>query len=341
MLSSTAKKARLFRTWIAGHPLWCAWQVTYRCNFRCKFCGYWHDPMGQQPEPSVEDYARGAHKLASWGSMFISLAGGEPLLRTDLPDVAAAIAEYHLPFVTTNGFLATPEIARDLYEAGLWGVSVSIDYADPAKHDAARGMDGAWEQAWRAVEMFSNARKYDYQRINVMAVLLDDNIDQIEDLMQMAAKHDAYFMIQPYGFRKINSRKFEHNDGPVSPRLLEMWRRNGNFLSNPIYLSKFDEFLAGGIPNCRAGRAFFNIDSTGDIAICVENRHRPIANLLTDHPHTIRDALRAASKGNGCTSCWYNCRGEVESLYKPRSLLMSLPSFLWNRGSASDGGRWT
>ncbi len=341
MLSSTTKKARLFRSWTAGHPLWCAWQVTYRCNFRCRFCGYWHDPMGQQPEPTVEDYARGARKLASWGSMFVSLAGGEPLLRTDLPDVAAAIAEYHLPFVTTNGFLATPEIARDLYEAGLWGVSVSIDYADPKRHDAARGMDGAWEQAWRAVEMFSKARKYDYQRINVMAVLLDDNIDQLEDLMRMAAKHDAYFMIQPYGFRKINSKKFEHNDGPVSPRLLEMWRRNGNFLSNPIYLSKFDDFLAGGIPNCRAGRAFFNIDSTGDIAICVENRHRPIANLLTDHPHKIRDALRAASKGNGCTSCWYNCRGEVESLYKPRSLLMSLPSFLWNRGSASDGGRWT
>jgi MoaA/NifB/PqqE/SkfB family radical SAM enzyme len=341
MLSSTTKKARLFRSWTAGHPLWCAWQVTYRCNFRCRFCGYWHDPMGLQPEPSVEDYARGAKKLASWGSMFVSLAGGEPLLRTDLPDVAAAIAEFHLPFVTTNGFLATPEIARDLYAAGLWGVSVSIDYADPKQHDAARGMDGAWEQAWRAVDMFSKARKYDYQRINVMAVLLDDNIDQLEDLMQMAAKHDAYFMVQPYGFRKINSKKFEHNDGPVAPRLLDMWRRNGNFLSNPIYLSKFDQFLDGGIPNCRAGRAFFNIDSTGDIAICVENRHRPIANLLTDHPHKIRDALRAACKGNGCTACWYNCRGEVESLYKPRSLLMSLPSFLWNRGSASDGGRWT
>lgn len=342
MLDSFTKKARLLRTWTAGHPLWCAWQVTYRCNFRCKFCGYWHDPMGDQPEPAVEKYRLGARKLASFGSMFVSLAGGEPLLRDDLPEIVGEVAEFHLPFVTTNGWLATRQVAEDMMAAGLWGVSISIDYADPAKHDAARGKDGAWQQAWRAVEIFVAARKYDYQRVNVMAVLLDDNLDELEELMHMAAKHKAYFMVQPYGFRKINSRRFEHKAGPASPRLLEMWRRNRNFLSNPVYLSKFDEFLSGGVPGCRAGRAFFNIDSAGDIAICVENKTRPVANLFTHSQHHIRDRLRAASRDNKCTCCWYNCRGEVESLYRPRSLLMSLPMFFFNRGEA-DGekmGRW-
>ncbi len=298
--------------------------------------------MGQAPEPTVDDYALGARKLASFGSMLVSLAGGEPFLRTDLPNIVAAIAEYHLPFVTTNGWLVDEKIARDVMAAGLWGVSISIDYSDPAMHDSARGMDGAWEQAWKAVEIFSAARKYDYQRVNVMGVLLDDNIDHLEDLMKMAADRNAYFMVQPYGHRKINSKKYEHRDGAVSPRLLDMWKRNQNFLSNPVYLGKFDEFLNGGVSNCRAGRAFFNIDSTGDIAICVENRPTPIANLISDTQYKIRDALRTASKNNDCTCCWYNCRGEVESLYKPRSLMMSLPTFFFNRGSA-DGekmGRW-
>ncbi len=341
MLSSFTKKTRLVRSWTAGHPLWCAWQVTYRCNFRCAFCGYWRDPMGKEPEPTLEDYTLGARKLASYGSMFISLAGGEPLLRPDLPDIARTVAEFHLPFVTTNGWLATPERAEALMAAGLWGVSVSIDYADAARHDAARGMPGAWEQAWRAVEWFHRARKYDYQRVNVMAVLLDDNLDELEELMSMAAARKAYFMVQPYGRLKTGSRKFEHNDGAVSPRLLDLWRRNPNFLSNPHYLRQFDRFLAGGVPNCRAGRAFFNIDSTGDIAICVENRRRPVANLLRDSRHVIRDRLRAAAKNNPCTQCWYNCRGEVESLYQPRSLLMSLPTFFYNRGSAEGKmGRW-
>lgn len=341
MVSSFTKKARLVRTWTAGHPLWCAWQVTYRCNFRCSFCHYWRDPMGKLPEPTLEDYVLGAKKLASYGSMFISLAGGEPLLRKDLPDIARAIARFHLPFVTTNGWLATPELAEELMTAGLWGVSISIDYAEPARHDAARGRQGAWRRAWKAVDYFDRARKYDYQRVNVMAVLLHDNIDELETLMQMAAEHNAYFMVQPYGYLKTGSKDFEHNDGPVSPRLLEMWRRNRNFLSNPHYLGQFDAFLHGGVPNCRAGRAFFNIDSTGDIAICVENRQTPVANLLRDSQHVIRDRLRAASKNNPCMKCWYNCRGEVESLYKPRSLMMSLPTFLHNRGQARGKmGRW-
>lgn len=341
MLSSFQKKARLVRTWTAGHPLWCAWQVTYRCNFRCSFCGYWRDPMGRAPEPTVEEYARGAKKLASYGSMFVSLAGGEPLLRPDLPEIARAIARFHLPFVTTNGWLATKESAEALMAAGVWGVSVSIDYAQPDRHDAARGCPGAWERAWRAVEYFSRARRFDYQRVNVMAVLLHDNLNDLETLMKMAAERGAYFMVQPYSRRKTGSREFEHRNGPVAPRLLELWRRHRNFLSNPRYLARFDQYFRGGVPNCRAGRAFFNIDSTGDVAVCVENRLRPVANLLRDTPHVIRDRLRQAARNNACAACWYNCRGEVESLYQPASLLFSLPSFFFNRGAARGRmGRW-
>jgi MoaA/NifB/PqqE/SkfB family radical SAM enzyme len=342
MLSDVRKKARLMRAWTGRHPVWCAWQVTYRCNFRCRFCGYWHDPLGRQPEPTVDDYRIGARKLASFGTMLISLAGGEPLLRHDLPEIVGEIAQVHMPFVTTNGWLATEELADALMSAGLWGVSISIDYADPARHDAARGMDGAWRQAWRAVEIFSRARKYDYQRVNVMSVLLSDNLDQLEPLMQMAADRQAYYMIQPYGVLKTGSKAHIHNNGPVSPKLLGMWERNRNFLSNPRYLSRFDDFLTGGIPGCKAGRAFFNIDSAGDVAICVENKHRPVANLYRDPAHHLRDAIRKHSRNNRCTSCWYNCRGEIESLYHPKSLLMSLPTYVYNHGAADGGkmGRW-
>ena len=332
MISDTGKKWRLFRAWTSRYPLWCAWQVTYRCNFRCSFCGYWHDPLGSAGEAGVGDYAIGARKLATCGTMMVSLAGGEPMLRPDLPEIITEIGRYHFPFITTNGWFVTPQSAHDLMAAGLWGVSVSIDYADPARHDQARGMDGAWEQAWRAVEMLSAARLHKHQRVNVIAVLLHDNIDDIEPLIAMAAKRGAYFMVQPYSRQKTGSSRFQHNDGKVSDRLVALRRRWGNFLSNPLYLSRFDEYFAGGIEGCRAGRAFFNIDSTGDIAICVDNKDKPVANLYKDPPATIRNHLRAASKRNNCDKCWYNCRGEVESLYRPVGLMQSLPTLFFDRG---------
>jgi len=334
MLSPTEKKWRLFRAWTSNHPLWCAWQVTYRCNFRCRFCHYWHDPLGRADEPTVADYAAGARKLAGMGTLLISLAGGEPLLRADLPDIVAAIGEYHFPFVTTNGWLVTPQSARDLMHAGVWGVSVSIDYARSDPHDRRRGMVGAWEQAWRAVELLSAARIHKFQRVNVIAVLMEDNFDELEGLLAMSARRCAYFMVQPYGHLKTGSRAYVHDNGPVSPRLLQLRRTWRNFLSNPYYLGLFDAFLGGGVGNCRAGRAFFNIDSTGDIAPCVERRGHPVANLYRDDVRAIRDRLRHASKDNRCVACWYNCRGEVESLYRPWGLLKSLPTLLFDRGAA-------
>lgn len=335
-VTSLQKKWRLFRSWTSLHPLWCAWQVTYRCNFRCRFCNYWHDPLGQQAEPTISDYELGAKKLASYGTLMVSLAGGEPLLRHDMPEIVEAIGRYHFPFITTNGWLATRNVAEDLMRAGLWGVSVSIDYADPDRHNQRRGMDGAWQQAWKAVELFSAARKHRFQRVNVIAVLMDDNLDQLESLIQMAAERDAFFMVQPYGYRKTGVRAFEHNDGAVSPTLLKLRRKYRNFLSNPYYLERFDRFLDEGIPDCRAGRAFFNIDSTGDIAICVEHKDRPIANLYRDHAGYIHRKLWAASKNNPCTDCWYNCRGEVESLYTFDGLRKALPTLFLDRGRASD-----
>jgi len=337
MLKPLQKKWRLFRAWASRHPVWCAWQVTYRCNFRCRFCHYWHDPLGWGPEPTVDDYARGAGKLAQLGSLLISLAGGEPLLRLDLPEIVRAIARFHFPFVTTNGWLVTPQAARDLMQAGVWGVSVSIDYADPARHDRRRGMSGAWEQAWRAVEMLSEARVHKFQRVNVISVLMDDNIDDVQPLLEMAARRRAYYMVQPYGYLKTGTRAYEHNNGPVAPRLLALREAWPNFLSNPYYLSQFDSFLHGGVSGCKAGRAFFNIDSAGDIAICVESKGRPVANLYRDDIRLVRDRLREASRDNRCTQCWYNCRGEVESLYRPGALMKSLPTLFFDRGAAKGG----
>jgi len=334
MLSALQKKVRLFRTWTSRHPLWCGWQVTYRCNFRCRICHYWHDRLGHVCEPTVADYTRGARKLASYGTLMVSLAGGEPMLRTDLPEIIQAVAEYHFPFLTTNGWFVTEETAREIMQAGIWGVSVSIDYADPAKHDRARGIDGAWRQAWRAVELLRAARVHKFQRVNVIAVLMADNIGDIEQLIKLAAQREAYFMVQPYGHLKTGSYAHCHSDGAVSPKLVELRSRYPNFLSNPRYLQLFDAFLAGGVPNCRAGRAFFNIDSTGDIAICVESKDHPVANLYRDSAPVIHKRLQAASKGNTCMDCWYNCRGEVECLYSPISLLKSLPTYLLDRGKA-------
>jgi MoaA/NifB/PqqE/SkfB family radical SAM enzyme len=277
MLSPLHKKWRLFRTWSSRYPVWCAWQVTYRCNFRCGFCQYWKDPAGQLPEQTLEQIREGSRKLAGMGTLMISIGGGEPTLRDDLAEVVAAIAEYHFPFLTTNGYRVTPKLAGELFEAGLWGASISLDHADPAQHDRGRGVKDAYDRAVKALDCFAGARRYAWQRVNLMCVLMHDNLDDIERLIQLAAEHDAYFMVQPYCTRKTGSEAFVCKSSEIGRRLVDLRRRYANFLSNPVFLSRFDEAIGRGVGGCKAGLAFFNIDSRGDVAICVERRGSPVA----------------------------------------------------------------
>ncbi len=334
MLGSTAKKWRLLRQWTARYPMWCAWQVTYRCNFRCGFCGYWQDPRGAESEPSADQIGQACRKLDKLGTMLISLAGGEPLLRADIVEIVRKVARFHIPFITTNGWLLTPELARQLFQAGLWGVSVSIDYADPAMHDKRRGAKGAFDRAVRALDYLTAARVHRWQRVNVMTVLLHDNLDHIEPLLRLAARHDAYLMVQPYGMLKTGHDLFCCRQEGVSQRLLNLRQRYRNFLSNPHFLSRFDEALNGGVAGCRAGSAFFSIDSLGEVSSCVEPCATPVGNIYQDDGQVLMRRLRQQARGNNCRQCWYNCRGEVEMLYRPLGLARSLPTLLFDRGRA-------
>lgn len=334
-LTPLAKKLGLFRSWASGHPAWIAWQVTYRCNLRCTFCNYWQQPSRPAEELTLEQFRDGSRRLADLGAVLVSLAGGEPLVRDDIVDVVEAVGRYHFPFITTNGWNVTEPLARELFRAGCWGVSVSLDYADAARHDEQRGRAGAFDRAVAALEILSKARRHAWQRVNVMCVLLDDNLGEIEALLKLARRFDAYFMIQPYSQLKTGEAAFTARSG-ASRHLLSLRGRYANFLSNPYFLERFDRFLAeGGVPGCLAGRAFCNIDERGGVALCVERRDRPLGNILTTPPAELVRRLHRAAAANTCTRCWYNCRGEIEALYSPMGLLRSLPTFLFNRGRPS------
>jgi len=327
MQTPLRRKLGIVASYWLRRQFWAAWQVTYRCNFRCTFCNYWKKERPSDHELTPEQFADGAEKLREIGNMMVSLAGGEPLLRRDLPEIVEALAKYHLPMITTNGWLVTEDLARELWARGLYGVSVSIDFADAERHDRARGVRGAYKRAVRALETFSRTRTQPRQKVNLMAVLRNDNLDEMEKLILLAKKRDAYFMVQPYCSMKTGDESFAPQ-GHVSKTLIELKKRHKNFLSNTVFLERFDEALNGGVPGCLAGRSFFNIDHRGDIAKCVEDMDNPVGNILTSSTEEILAGLSEAHRRNTCKACWYNCRGEVEVIYNPRGLINFIPTLL-------------
>ena len=105
--------------------------VTDRCNLRCIYCMP-KEGIEWLPHKDILSYEELVHLvrlLASMGIHRLRLTGGEPLVRTDLPDLISAlhavdgIDEINL---TTNGILFSP-MARDLLDAGVHGINFSLD----------------------------------------------------------------------------------------------------------------------------------------------------------------------------------------------------------------------
>ena len=314
--------------------LYCSWQVTYRCNFRCSFCHYWKMKTDPKEELTVSDFASGAQKLKQIGTMIVSLAGGEPLIRKDLPELVQEVSAYHFPFITTNGWLVTQEKAKQLFSSGLMGAAVSIDFPEDKKHDQNRGREGAFRRAIEAVKYFVEAKSNRFQKVDITAVLLKENLDQMEKLIILAKNLGAEFTLQPYSdLKTVRSERDFSVDREVSKHLLQLKKKYPNFKSSTEYLGRFDQFLNGGVDRCQAGRLFFNIDQRGEIAKCVEDLKNPIGNIRTVEINEMKSKLLKKQEENECKCCWYGCRGEVECFYTWNGIRSSLGRIFAYKGT--------
>jgi molybdenum cofactor biosynthesis protein A len=105
--------------------------VTDRCNLRCSYC---MPPTGIPFLEKTElldfgEIMRLATILVGQGVSKIRITGGEPFMRADLLELAAALKSLpgmqHL-HITTNGVLAERHL-KNLRELGLAGINLSLD----------------------------------------------------------------------------------------------------------------------------------------------------------------------------------------------------------------------
>jgi molybdenum cofactor biosynthesis enzyme MoaA len=101
--------------------------VTHRCNMECANC---YSPIRNLPDVSKEDLIKFFSRLGR--KTEVRLTGGEPTLRSDLPELIRAINQHgHRAAIMTNGLrLADREYAQSLFDAGLKFVCISVNGAD-------------------------------------------------------------------------------------------------------------------------------------------------------------------------------------------------------------------
>jgi 12,18-didecarboxysiroheme deacetylase len=128
------------------------WNVTRRCNLKCVHCYAHAKDIPFDNELTTDQGKALIEDLAAFGSPVMLFSGGEPLVRKDLPQLAAYAVERGMrAVISTNGTLITPKMARTLKEIGLSYVGISLDGMQEI-NDRFRGINGAFKSALEGIK---------------------------------------------------------------------------------------------------------------------------------------------------------------------------------------------
>ena len=134
-------------------------EITSRCNLRCRYCYYFDNTEVDYKDLPTDEWLQFFDELGRCAVMDVTLQGGEPFIRKDLPQLIEGIVRNRMRFnLLSNGTLIDDAIAAFLAETGRCdSVQVSVDGSGPETHDACRGT-GSFEKAVRGISTLQRHR---------------------------------------------------------------------------------------------------------------------------------------------------------------------------------------
>lgn len=178
--------------------------VTDKCNLRCVYCMPMEGLPWLKREAllSYEEIERIVRTMAGMGLKRVRITGGEPLVRRDLPELAAMLSK--VPGIedlslSTNAVLLA-EHADALRAAGVHRLNVSLDSLRPDRVDEIARRPGSYPKIMAGLQA---AEEAGFAPIKINVVLIrGQNDDEIEDFARITRErpwHIRFIEMMPTG----------------------------------------------------------------------------------------------------------------------------------------------
>ena len=179
--------------------------VTDRCNLRCIYCmpeeGVQH--VSRSLILQEEEILRICRVMAELGIRKIKLTGGEPLVRSGMPQLVEKLKNMtgiEKVTLTTNGVLLKEQM-KDFARAGLDGLNISLDTLDEACSRRITRRD----ELDRMLEGISEALKYPEISLKINCVPLgipEQDLCRVALLARNHRVHVRFIEMMPIGMGK-------------------------------------------------------------------------------------------------------------------------------------------
>lgn len=247
-------------------PLSVQLDLTYRCNERCVHCYLDHDDHGEMTTAEIKKLL---DELAAAGVFFLTMSGGEILLRKDFFEILEyARALLFSVKLKTNAVMIRERQAERIRSLGVQSVQISIYSHRPEVHDAITKVPGSLKRSLRAIRLL----KAHGLNVTIADVLMLQNIQDYPGVRALAAELGVLFTIDPTITPKM--------DGDRSILDLNVDRTAlGRLFRDEALVGSVEEFCRppkeaddddlDGQP-CSAGHTACYVSPYGDVYPCVQ-----------------------------------------------------------------------
>ena len=187
--------------------------VTELCNLRCRYCMPAEGVCKKDHTQMLteDEMITAVEAAATLGVRKLRITGGEPLVKRNIVSIcrrAAAVEGIKEVCLTTNGILL-PKLAKELKEAGVKRLNLSLDTLDPEKYAYITRV-GTLDDFWAGLHAALDAG---FRKVKINAVLIGGfNDNEIVPLAELTKQYpvDVRFieMMPMYDSGDFDARSF-------------------------------------------------------------------------------------------------------------------------------------
>lgn len=270
--------------------------LTKKCPLNCEHC-YEAEELNKRDTLTLEDHKKILKKLQDAGIPLIQYGGGDPMAKlNDLVELLESAQKTSDFWISTSGFNFTLENAIKLKNAGLTGVSISLDNHNPALHNKFRRNDKAFQWAKDAA---LNAQKAGLV-INLSPCITKEFItrENLDKYLRFASEIGASFvqMIEPRSVGNYAGKdvQLQNEHIEIAERFFLDVNQDPKYRNLPIVLYPGYHQRKTGCPG--AGAKYLYIDTDGYMSSCPFCRNQK-THILDDNE---RELSISEMRNEGC-----------------------------------------
>jgi radical SAM protein with 4Fe4S-binding SPASM domain len=248
-----------------GVPLSVHLDLTWRCNEQCVHCYLDHNGKGEMTTAEIKDVLR---QVAECGTFFLSISGGEPLLRWDCFEILEHARALRLNVkLKTNAVMIGPKEAARIRRLGIEQVQISVYSHRAEVHDAITRLPGSFRRTIDAIRRL----KENGVKVSITNILMRANAGHGKAVKQLADELGVAFLIDPTITPKLNGDWSITSLGISGKELEEVYHTEefvGNVGEFCTPVSTVDEDVLKEY-SCSAGHTLAYISPFGDVYPCV------------------------------------------------------------------------